>query len=274
MKKIMISLILLLGLSLFAQQWPVESLNIHSMFLQDGLPMDLVLQGEEPQNIESSLPGEPIYLYGEDHREIYSLPFENLIIIEHENRFQSFYQIPEVSSSLQLKSYVEEGDILGLLDNRSMGFALWDMDNSSWVNPLLFLPGGRDWGAPVLHSLILEGAGQSWNLNEGTRIPQGEYRLMLQLSAEPPYPLTPYAMEVRLLGSLHSEVEFNGIVYQNGSLKLLDNPFPYIEMGHGSRGLYRLGTIYLNQGNMNLDIRLQDYQGRQLQKSYTLEVLP
>lgn len=274
MRQAWIVSLFLIALPLIGQQWPGEKLVVETMFLQDGLPMEMHPDEEGAQLIRPCLPGEPIFLYGPGDREIYPLPHNNLVVIEHENHFQSFYQLPQVSSALALKSYLEEGEALGALAGQSMGFALWDMENRSWVNPLLFLPGGTDWGAPVLEGVLLERDGQRWDLTQGTRIPQGEYRLLLLLSDEPPYPLTPYTMEARLLGSLHGMVEYNGISYKNETLCLLDNPLPYSQMGYGQQGLYNLGEIFLNQGNMNLDIRLQDYQGGQLQRSFSLEVGP
>jgi len=142
--------------------FPVKVLRITSFFgesrkdhFHNGI--DLASYNE---NVYAVMPGEILFYYDNiDYPEENPLGYGNFVILQHGDRYRSFYYHLQDGSIPKNLVYVAENQIIGKTGSTGhssgghLHFTMVDVINNKIVNPLLFLTDFKDSLSPVINSV-------------------------------------------------------------------------------------------------------------------------
>jgi len=275
MKKIMLTLLFFLSLSLGAIQWPVEDLKPQNYFFQNGLPMQWRFSVPEKVEVKPIDDGEIIFLYNPEQRGL-TLSDNSFLVLEHENQYRSLYETDQLSSTLSQREFLSQKDTLGNPSGEMLSLSIRDIKASSWVNPLMLLPGLSDRQPVTVQGVFLQDAqGKFYTLQKNNILPQGIYNVLIQsfdtIDGYPDLHYFPYFIESRYLGNLLRSIEFNGSRYEEGSLKLMEGDSSYGEILNSPEGYINLGSLIVGSGKAGLELQISDFQGNETLLSFSIQ---
>ena len=278
-KGVMIFLLCLAGrYSAAAFQWPSdpESLS-HAFCGTDENRIYKGLQFVSPEDIKPFDRGSVIFRYTPDPFSSFSGGDSTLLVLEHENGFQSVYeglkeedvdQIPE-------KVYDRFSFLTGNAPEEYR-FAIRDARLKRLVNPLLLLPGLEDNMPPELESMdLIDGDGNQFRISRGVEIPAGVYKVYLGISdrigTATSLQIMPYRVSLYNLGSLQAERELDTLIQAGNSLALQDGTV--LGRIFSRDGQFYLGEMTLNSGVASLEIVMEDFIGNEKIEKFGFTVL-
>ncbi len=270
------SLLFFTGLCVLpALQWPVAADGISSSFLDEE-------RGEpffEFENYDSMRPfdtGEVVFRYAPDSFGALSGAGEAILVLEHENGFQSIYSgIDEQELRLD-RDRLSVGEFLRAPGSeREPGycrFAIRDAQLNQLVNPFILLPSVEDRTAPEVESVVLVHGGDEYILEDGLSLKSGRYSIYVD--GRDPYGKgmfrMPYAYLLYNLGSLMLERRLDAVRQGEQGLAFKDGQA--VDSVFSREGYVYLGTVHLTSGQAVLEVSLIDVQGNEDSLSYVVQV--
>ena len=274
-------LFLLLSVSLtylFAFQWPSDPKSLNHTFSQpEGDEVFKGLSFDQTQSVKPFDQGKVVYRFTPDPFNPGPLIDSSLLVLEHDNGFQSIYRglpsenVENLSPEVDPGDYLYQGDALD-----EYCFTIRDARLSRLVNPLLLLPGLNDSVPPRMEEIVLVDAGGAEFLISPDRdVPAGTYKAFIlardQLGRQKEPAVMPFSISLYNLGTLLAQRRMDSLVQRENDLALQDGvPVEDIYNPHGY--LY-LGDITLNSGAASLEVIMEDFFGNERVETFNFRVL-
>lgn len=279
-KSLVCVLFLMAGSGVFALQWPVAVGSMTSSFLDDGGEGE---GGAEPfvvfEGYESMRPfdtGEVVFRYAPDDFGALPGAGEAILVLEHENGFQSIYSGIDERELRPDRERLSVGEFLKAPDGSgepgSCRFTIRDAQLNQLVNPFVLLPSIEDKAPPSIRSVLLVRGSEEYELGDELSLKTGRYGVYVDGSD--PYGKglvrMPYAYSLYNLGSLMLERRLDAVRQDENGLAFKDGQS--VDSVFGRKDYVYLGTVNLTSGQSDLEISLTDIQGNESSRSYTVEV--
>lgn len=265
---------------LSALQWPVDIAYMKESFLDEKSgERQAGLSFESYDAMRPYDYGETVFRYIPD---VYGgLPGSEdaLLVLEHENGFQSIYTGITPEEVRADRSRISAGEYLkapaGGEALHSCTFYIRDAHLNQLVNPLLLLPVPRDTVKPLIESVILRDESGRYELigpEEPVVVPVGNYQVFIRAVDETSQGIRqmPYSFALYNLGSLLMERQLDAVILKDNVRSFKDGAslnsiFPEKETLH-------LGEIILTSGRSLLEVSVFDVQGNEGTRSIELQV--
>ena len=262
----------------FAFQWPSspESLT-HSFCVELEYGISKGLCFKEPESVRPFDSGKVVYRYCPDPFSALPGDQPSLLVLEHENGFQSVYEGLDSADVGNVPPFVGNGQLISEHPSAgSYGFYIRDARLKRLVNPLLLLPGLNDVQAPDLLTLRLYSSdGGIYDIKQNASIPAGIYGVYVQvqdrINRKNPLVLMPYNISLYNLGSLEAERKLDTLVQADGVLSLQDGVSA--EDLYNDESFLYLGEMLLNSGAASFELTVEDFFGNELSVDYGFKVL-
>jgi hypothetical protein len=279
--RIMIAVLFSLSCVAYALQWPVDIEYMTSSFLEE--KSGSVQWGLVFENYDSMRPydyGETIFRY---IPEAYgALPGDgySMLVLEHENGFQSIYSGISSSEARQDRNRLSAGEFLKAPSEEeifsSCYFYIRDAHLNQLVNPMILLPVPDDNVMPDIESVILKDGDISIELiavKGDISIPVGNYKVFIKAMDKTSRGLSqmPYSYALYNLGSLLLERELDAVVLKGVERVFKDGET--LESVFSMASYLNMGEIILTSGQSLLEISVTDVHGNEGSKSFQLQVI-
>ncbi len=261
-----------------AFQWPSDPEFLTYSFcveLEYGISKGLRFEGAESVRPFDS--GKVVYRYSPDPFSPLPGNQPSLLVLEHENGFQSVYKGLESADVGNVPPFVSSGQMITEHPfTGTYGFYIRDARLKRLVNPLLLLPGLNDVQAPDLLTLRLYSPdGDVYDIKQNVSIPAGIYGVYVQvrdrINRKNPLELMPYTISLYNLGTLEAERKLDTLV-QAGDVLSLQDGVPAEDLYNDESFLY-LGEMLLNSGTTSFELTMEDFFGNELSVDYGFQVL-
>ncbi len=232
--------------------------------------------------VRSAEDGEVVFSL-EDRRHPAGLPtpLGSFAVIEHQKGMAAVYShmAPGTFSTYLRKP--KAGDILGKpgrsgwIEGDGLGFQVFDRRAGAWVNPLLVLSPLADDKPPVIRSLALSRGDKTYVLGETAALPQGTYRVSVDVSdpADSPWTagsLAPYGIRLAVDGVEIAKDVFDVARGSGGRLSLFSlSSVPVGEL-RMREGRYALAERLFTRGRTTIEARVEDAAGNKRSASWTV----
>lgn len=203
-----------------------------------------------------------------------------MLVLEHENGFQSIYSRITPSETRQDRDRVSAGEYLkaplGEEAAFSCSFFIRDSQLNQMVNPMVLLPVPDDDLSPRIESFILRDGERSIELkgrNEDFSVPAGNYQVYIRAVdiSDGGGRQMPYSYALYNLGSLLLEREMDAVVLQEKGRSFKDGQT--LESVFSMTSYVRMGELILTSGQSILEISVTDVRGNEGHESFQLQVL-
>jgi hypothetical protein len=263
-----------------ALQWPVAVESMSSSFLDDG---DDGSGRAEPfvefEGYESMRPfdtGEVVFRYGPDDFGTLPGAGEAILVLEHENGFQSIYSGIDEQELRTDREKLSVGEFLKAPEDGGepgfCRFTIRDAQLNQLVNPFVLLPSIEDKTPPEIRSVLLVRGADDFELAEDLSLKAGRYNVYVD--GRDPFgkgmTRMPYAYFLYNLGSLMLERQLDAVRQDEHGLAFKDGQS--VDSVFSRRNYVYLGTVNLTSGQSDLEISLKDIQGNESSRSYTVQV--
>ncbi|MBF9016127.1 MULTISPECIES: hypothetical protein [unclassified Oceanispirochaeta] len=278
--KILITVLFVLSYAAYALQWPVDIEYMTSSFLEERsgtVQSGLVFEGYDSMRPYDY--GETIFRYVPEAYGALPGEGDSMLVLEHENGFQSIYSGISPSEARQDRNRLSAGEYLKAPseDNEfsTCYFYIRDAHLNQLVNPMILLPVPDDSVIPLIKSVILMDGDRSFELMGGMKdrsMPVGNYEVFVKAvdMTNRAVIQMPYSYALYNLGSLLLERELDALVLKDAQRvfkdgKTLDSVF-------SMPSYLSLGEIILTSGQALLEISVTDIHGNEGSRSFQLQV--
>jgi hypothetical protein len=211
------------------------------------------------------------------------LPLGSFAVIEHQRGMAAVYSHIAPGTLSTRSKKIKAGDPIGRpgrsgwVEGQGVLFQVFDRRAGSWVNPVLVLPPLAEGKPPAIRSLALSRAGKTYVLGEVPSLPQGTYRVSVDIvdPADSPWvvgPLAPYSIRLSIDGVEVTKYYFDIAKASDGKLSLFSvSP---VEVGSlkTPEGRYLLVERLFSRGRVTMEARVEDAAGNKRSASWTLLV--
>lgn len=280
-KSILISVLFSFSCVAYALQWPVDIKYMTSSFLEER--SSSVQSGLVFEAYDSMRPydyGETIFRYiPEDYS---SLPGgdDSMLVLEHENGFQSIYAGISSFETRQDRNRLSAGEFLKApsdeYSSSSCYFYIRDADLNQLVNPMILLPVPDDTVSPDIESVILMDEMNSFELignKDDISVPVGNYTVFIKAfdKTDNGVRQMPYSYALYNLGSLLLERELDALILRDSERVFKDGES--LASVFSMTSYLRMGEIILTSGQSLLEVSVTDVHGNEGSKSFQVKVL-
>jgi murein DD-endopeptidase MepM/ murein hydrolase activator NlpD len=272
--------------SVSAADWPIEPPRLAANFgsFAKGRVLTGVALAAESSTVRSAEDGEFVYSFEEGrHPSELPMPLGSFAIIEQRGGMAAVYShlAPGTVSSYLRKP--KAGDILGKsgssgwAEGPGLLFQVYDRRASSWVNPFLVMPPIPDEDPPVIRSLALTRADKAYVLGEASSLPQGTYRISVDVAdvANAPWnagALAPYSIRLSIDGVEIAKYVFDLAKGSGGKLSFFAlSPVSTKDL-RSKDGRYFLTERLFTRGRTVIEARVEDAAGNKRSASWTIQV--
>lgn len=287
-------LICLVGVVLFAFDWPLERIVLTSTFgehrgghFHAGIDLG---GGEQPIFPISS--GELVFSYreGEDFS---SLPvgLGTFLVLQHQGGIRSLYAHLAEGSLDPTRRLYDRSRPLGVVGSsgyssgKHLHLTIIDTEMDTIINPLLLLPPLRDGQAPVIKDVSIRIGQDLIGLEDGMTVNRAEVEIFatifdLREDISFLWKLAPYKVFLSQDGREISNFTFDSLVSSQAAgqglgarrLVLINTEREFSRL-YESPWLLRLGKVNLVPGETVLTVFASDFAGNESSKGYALTVL-
>ena len=260
-----------------ALQWPVAVDHMSSSFLDenDG-SAEPVFEFSEYDSMRPFDTGEVVFRYAPNPYGALPGAGEAVLVLEHENGFQSIYSGLSVDELRYDRERLSVGEFLKAPDETAAAgycrFQIRDAQLNQLVNPFIILPSVRDAEPPRIDSVLLVQGGREFLLEDDLSVPAGRYDVYVK--GRDPFGRglfrMPYAYLLYNLGTLMLERQLDAVRQDDRGLAFKDGQS--LDSVFSRKGFVSLGTINLTSGQAVLEISLLDIQGNEGSRSYSVQV--
>ncbi len=274
------------ALSAFAMDWPLAPPRLAATFgtyAKGRVITGIALAGDDGF-VRAAEDGELSFSLDEgEHAGLLPAPLGSFVVVEHQKGMAAVYSHLAPGSLTTYLRKPKAGDILGRpgttgwIEGPGAVFEVYDRRAGSWVNPLLLLPPQADDKAPVIRSLALSRADKVYVLGETASVPQGTYRISVDVAdpADSPWtagPLAPYGLRLSIDGVEAAKSVFDVAKGSGGELML----FALAPVAAGELrtkdGRYELAERLFTRGRASLEVRVEDVAGNRRSATWTIAV--
>jgi len=287
-------LICLVGVVLFAFDWPLERIVLTSTFGEhrgDHFHAGIDLGGGE-QPIFPISSGELVFSYreGEDFS---SLPvgLGTFLVLQHQGGIRSLYAHLAEGSLDPTRRLYDRSRPLGVVGSsgyssgKHLHLTIIDTEMDTIINPLLLLPPLRDGQAPVIKDVSIRIGQDLIGLEDGMTVNRAEAEVFatifdLREDISFLWKLAPYKVFLSQDGREISNFTFDSLVSSQAAgqglgarrLVLINTEREFSRL-YESPWLLRLGKVNLVPGETVLTVFASDFAGNESSKGYALTVL-
>lgn len=278
MRKICVVLFICFSLPVAAFQWPSDPDRIVRSFCEAGdQRIHKGLQFGQPEFIRPFDSGDVVFRYIHDPFSPLPGGDSSLLVLQHENGFQSVYEGLSDETVKAVPARVSQDVMIDANpDLEDYRFCIRDARLKRLVNPLLILPGLNDRLPPELLSLyILAEDGTIVQIDQGVVITAGGYDVYIhvedRVDRKNPLVLLPYIVSLYNLGSLQAERKLDTLIQTGNQLSLQDGIL--LKDVYDSEGNLFLGSMVLNSGSASLEVSMEDFYGNEGSRHFSFTVV-
>ncbi len=276
---LLLSFLITASAQLSAFQWPSDPRGLAGTF---ALPAgDSVFKGLSFEQVETVNPfdqGRVVYKYEPDPFSPSPFTDSALLVLEHDNGFQSIYRGLPPGSVEDLPDRVSPSDYLyrGEDPLSEYCFTIRDARLGRLVNPLLLLPGLNDSVPPRLEEVLLvDSNGAEFLISPDRSVPAGVYKAFLHVedrfSSRDDLLVMPFSVSLYNLGTLLAQRRLDSLVQRDNTIALQDGVS--VEDVFNAAGYLFLGDITLNSGTASLEVVMEDFFGNESIETFSFRVL-
>ncbi len=262
---------------LFALQWPVDRAFLASSFLDDtGGRADPAMVFRNYDSLRPFEQGRVLYHSTPDSWTSLPPGGGDVLILEHENDFQSLYTDLPVLENLGETGVIKGNDSLCPgkegLRYEVCRFAIRDAREDRLVNPLVLLPAVKDEQAPEFSSCLLVKGDETYKLEENLELQAGEYKVYIKARdycGKKAFSL-PYVYSLYNLGALVLENCLDTVYERAGALYLRNGSS--LDSVFSRHSYFCPGEIGFIPGGVRLELALTDNGGNESSQIYNLKV--
>ena len=262
-----------------ALQWPVPVDRMSSSFLDGrGGSAEPYFEFKDYESMRPFDTGEVVFRYAPDRYGALAGAGEAILVLEHENGFQSIYsgiseqELRPDREKLSVGEFLKAPDPDSESESAYCRFEIRDAHLNQLVNPFILLPSVADKMPPVIESVLLVHGAEEFILEEDLSLSTGRYSIYVR--GRDPYgegmSRMPYAYLLYNLGTLMLERRLDAVRQDDYGLVFKDGQS--IDSVFSRKGYVYLGTINLTSGQSVLEISLTDVQGNENSRSYAVQV--
>jgi hypothetical protein len=274
------------GLPAIAMDWPLSPPRLAATFgtFAKGRVVAGVALSSDDGLVRSAEEGELSFVLEEGtHPAGLPTPLGSFAVVEHQRGMAAVYSHLAPGSLANYLRKLNAGDILGKpgssgwVEGQGIVFQVFDRRAGSWVNPLLVLPPLADDKPPVIRSLALSRLDKVYVLGETATLPQGTYRISVDVAdpADSPWtagPLAPYGLRLSVDGVETAREVFDVARSEKGRLMLFADRSVAAEALKTREGRYSLAERLFTRGRTTLEVRVEDAVGNKRSASWTVLV--
>ena len=163
--------------------------------------------------------------------------------------------------------YLGESGISGWSSRNGFYFQLYDRTERRWLNPALIIPPPLDTRMPDILStrLVDSDANVFFNPSAVRSLSQGRYTVIVDtfdtMRSANENPLAPFRIICLLNGREAGALDFISFSARDGSLIVQRNGLIPVRQVYSQFPAYEIADIWLNRGQANLEIIVQDIMG-------------
>jgi hypothetical protein len=210
-------------------------------------------------------------------------PLGDWIAIDHGDGLISIYsrfenrETGRIPNDIGKNTPLGTAGISGWSNQEGFYFSLFDRKERRWVNPSMIITPFRDTTAPVIQSVKLKNAGGEFFDPALTRnISQGRYTVSVQaadtLDAAGIHPLAPHRIVCSVNGSEIGSLNFETYSTRDGVLMVYRNGLMPVKQVYAPYPAFEVGEVWLNRGQVSLEIIAQDIAGNSRSVLYRLTI--
>ena len=278
--------LVLASVSASAMDWPIAPPRFAATFgtfAKGRVIVGTALAAEEGV-VRSSEDGEIAFASEEgSHPAGLPMPLGSFAIVEHQRGMAAVYShlapgtLPARTAKLKAGDPIGRPGRSGWIEGSGVLFQVFDRRAGNWVNPLLVLPPLADDKPPVIRSLALSREGKTYILGESSSLPQGTYRVSVEVSdpADSPWtagPLAPYMIRLSIDGVEAAKYVFDVAKGSNGKLSLFSASPVDADVLKTADGRYLLVEQLFPRGKVTMEARVEDAVGNKRSSSWTFLV--
>jgi hypothetical protein len=269
-----------------AMDWPLAPPRLAATFgtFAKGRVVIGVALASEEGFVRSSEDGEIAFSVEEgSHPAGLPMPLGSFAVVEQQRGIAAVYSHLAPGTLATRVRKVRTGDPLGKpgssgwVEGSGVLFQVFDRRAGSWVNPLLVLPPKADDKPPVIRSLALSRSGKTYVLGEVPSLPQGTYRVSVDIvdPSDSPWiagPLAPYLIRLSIDGVEATKYVFDVAKGSGGKLTLFAlSPVETASL-KTLDGRYLLVERLFSRGRVVIEVRVEDAAGNKRSASWNLLV--
>ncbi|OQY34569.1 MAG: hypothetical protein B6241_04675 [Spirochaetaceae bacterium 4572_59] len=266
------------SLPVVAFQWPSDPDRIIKSFCEvEDQKIYRGLQFSQPELIRPFDAGDVVFRYIQDPFSPLPGGGSSLLVLQHENGFQSVYEGLSDETVKTVPSRVTQDMMIDANpDLEEYRFCIRDARLTRLVNPLLILPGLNDRIPPELLSLhLLAEDGTLFPVVQRMVIPAGGYDVYIhvidKVAKKNPLVLLPYMVSLYNLGSLQAERKLDTLIQRDNHLSLQDGIS--LKNIYDKDGNIFLGSIILNSGSASMEVAMEDFYGNKESRQFNFSVV-
>ena len=270
---------------LFAFEWPHD--NTEKSFLKSyfgqkrGNQISTSLIFTNPEPVKCIEDGKVLIIMSDEQDDSYFFPsaLGTCVIVSHEDSLISVYgnlDKDSVKESLDKKSYVKSGDILGEIGNTnwqsetsSLEFQIIDIQKGSAINPKILLP-RTDSEIPLsLGDIVVEHKiGNRISLSNQKSFPSGLYRIYQKRNPV----AAPYKTSVTINGLVVDQISYDAVYQENNKIYVVGKK-KYTNSDIYPDSDYQLvGETVFTAGKSTLGLSIENFLGKTIAQTYVITV--
>ncbi|MDR2186140.1 MAG: hypothetical protein LBO80_10840 [Treponema sp.] len=165
----------------------------------------------------------------------------------------------------------------GWTEEEGFYFSFFDRKDRRWVNPSMFIAPMPDTRAPVIQGVQLKNNdGRIINPVPARSLGQGRYVVSVQASdtrLDPgEKPLAPHRIACSVNGVEIGGLSFETFTARDGSLMVSRDGLVTAERIYAAAPFFEIGEVWLNRGQVNLEITAYDISGNVRSAGYRLQI--
>lgn len=272
---------------LYSFEWPVEEKSLSASFgsnRYDSFYPSIEISASNSPVYPTSA-GEIVY-YSKEGDHFSKLPsgLGNCIVIQHEGGLKTVYghldNVPSEPSQYQVSPDDQIGVVgdTGYTYGRALSLTVFDDELKQIINPLLMLSSLPDTTAPVIKDSLLVQQEEQVVLEEQNQVSPGEWNLHTTIYDPSEHvsffaPLAPHSVSLFINGEEEFHVNYEAIQEREGKLYLgADGSVSYAEY-YLDDWKVNLGTLNLIPGRVRMEIIVQDINGNESHRLFTIDVV-
>jgi hypothetical protein len=271
---------LVISLPLLAWQWPVAKRVVTGNFGEsrdDHFHAGIDIGGGE-QDVHPILDGELVFSYDEDN-DYTTLPrgVGTFAVLQHTGKYLSMYCHLKRGSIPDNKILFAASDPIGIegetgdSEGKHLHLEVFDIQASSFINPLIPLPPLVDRQPPAIKEIELKRGATVYTLRQGGNVPPGQGELLAEVydtreDVRYLWPMAPYSVRVAVDGKEVSRIAFDFLEVKNGVMLVGGTRLSAGNVYEPDGRFMKLGTIELRGGETHLLIAARDYAGNEAVK--------
>ncbi len=269
----------------YALDWPVEKRIVTGTFgedrgdhFHDGLDI-----GGGPQEVHAVLPGELLFRYDEGCS-FTSVPrgTGSFVVLHHGQDILTLYGHLAQGSLGAARTIYTPKDLIGIIGEtghavgKHLHFSVYDLEESSSINPLTLLPTTPDTQPPVIRRVVLAVGNARQDLEPGASIAAGKVDVLAEIydlreDVRFHAALAPYSVGLALDGKGISRILFDTLQVKEGRKVLGAAGISRADI-YDPTGLVRCGRVELRAGASRLRLVARDFAGNETVKEVSFTV--